>query len=308
MPIKIPDHLPAANELQKEGVPIIRKSDAIRQDIRPIKIALLNLMPLKEKTETQFARLLGFTPLQVELTFLHTTSYQSKNVHKSHLDKFYKKWDDVKDDYFDGFIITGAPVELLPFESVQYWDELKEIFHWTQKHVYSNFFVCWGAQAAIYYYRNIGKHTLKDKAFGIYEHDIFLPNNPFIRGFTDSFPCPVSRHTEVQTHDIATCSELNIIAASKATGACLVEDKKFRALYMFNHLEYDRETLAEEYYRDKKKNQTIQPPCNYFLDEDDKKLPFNSWRSHAHLLISNWINHIYQETPFDITKIGKNGA
>ena len=305
MPIKIPDDLPATKLLQQEGVLVIEEKDAIRQDIRPIKIALLNLMPQKEITETQLARLIGATPLQVELTLLCTGSYTPTNITQSHLEQFYQTWDDIKDSYFDGLIITGAPVELLNFEDVKYWQELTNILDWARYHVFSNLFICWGAQAGIYHYRSVPKYILHDKAFGIYKHRIIDPLNPCMRGFTDEFLCPVSRHTEVRLQDIEHLDNIELLAYSDETGVCLVEDKTFHSIYMFNHLEYDSETLAHEYHRDKSQGKSITIPYDYFPDDNPECKPVNLWRSYAHLFVGNWINHIYQHTPYHLADIAK---
>ncbi len=308
MPIKIPNDLPAAAKLAEEGVRVIGEEEALRQDIRPMQIALLNLMPEKRKTEVQLARLLGATPLQVELTLLTTRTYRPKTVPLSHLQRFYRTWDEVADRKFDGLIVTGAPVELLPFEEVKYWDELRAVFDWSRTHVHSSFFICWGAQAALYHFHGVPKHTLPCKRFGIYVHHVVeredARRNPLVRGFDDYFLVPVSRHTETRAEDLPADAGLEVLAVSNAAGLCLVYEPRYRAVYMFNHLEYDTYTLDEEYRRDREKRGDVFLPINYYPDDDPAKPPRNCWRAYAHLLFGNWINEMYQTTPYDISKIG----
>jgi homoserine O-succinyltransferase len=305
MPIKIPNNLPARATLEHEGVMIMTEDAAVRQDIRPLRIGLLNLMPNKIKTETQFARLVGATPLQVEMTLIKITSHTPKNTSAEHMLAFYRNWESVKAEKFDGFIVTGAPVELLEFESVTYWDELRRIFDWTQTHVHSSMNICWGAQASLYHFHGVQKHTLPKKAFGVYRHRNLNPASPYLRGFSDDFSIPVSRWTEVRRSEIPASSGIEVLIESDEVGLCLVNDVPNSALYMFNHIEYDTQTLADEYWRDSKAGRPIELPRNYFPGSDPHAPPENRWRSHAHLLFGNWINEVYQTTPFDINEIGR---
>ncbi|MCS7267541.1 MAG: homoserine O-succinyltransferase, partial [Geminicoccaceae bacterium] len=279
MPIKIPNDLPAAEKLRAEGVMVIGEDEALRQDIRPMQIALLNLMPDKPKTETQLARLLGATPLQVELTLLTTSTYRPNTVPLSHLQAFYTTWEEVRHRKFDGLIVTGAPVELLPFEEVKYWPELCAIFDWSRTHCHSSFFICWGAQAALYHFHKVPKHTLPTKRFGIYTHYVIETRDarrpPLMRGFDDYFLVPVSRHTEVRIEDLPKNAGLEVLAVSNAAGLCLLHEPKYRAVYMFNHLEYDTMTLHEEYMRDKARRSDVSMPINYYPDDDPTKPPRN---------------------------------
>ncbi len=304
MPIRIPDRLPARDVLVREGVNVMDESVAIRQDIRPIQIGLLNLMPNKIATETQIARLVGSTPLQVELTLVRIGSHRAKNTAEDHLINFYHTWDEVKDRKFDGFIITGAPIETLPFEDVTYWNELKNILDWTETHVHSSFFVCWGAMAAAYHFHNVPKRQLPEKAFGVYRHRNLNPASPYLAGFSDDFQISVSRWTEVRREDIKSESGLEVLMDSEDTGLCLLAEKRCNRLYIFNHVEYDSGTLATEYFRDVKAGTSIKLPANYFPDDDPDQEPQNRWRSHAFLLFGNWINQTYQTTPFDMDDIG----
>ncbi|HVT93175.1 MAG TPA: homoserine O-succinyltransferase [Bryobacteraceae bacterium] len=304
MPIKIPDELPARITLETEGVMVMRESDAIRQDIRPMRIGLLNLMPNKIRTEAQIARLLGSTPLQVELTLVKITNHVARHTPSEHITSFYRTWEDIGSERFDGFIITGAPVETMPFEEVTYWDELRQIFDWTRTHVHSSFNICWGAQAAVHHFHGMPKHPLADKAFGVYRHRNLAPASPYLRGFSDDFSIPVSRWTEVRREDIPVNSGMKVLMESAEAGLCLLDDPGHRSLHMFNHIEYDSNSLAEEYFRDIQAGRRISVPHNYFPDDDPTREPENRWRSHAHLLFGNWINEIYQTTPFDIADIG----
>jgi len=304
MPIKIPNDLPARRTLEDEGVRIIRETDAIRQDIRPMRIALLNLMPDKIRTETQISRVVGSTPLQVEMTLLKTGTYQSKNTPERHLFDFYKTWDDVRFEKFDGLIVTGAPIETMPFEAVDYWGELTTIFDWAQTHVHSGFYICWAAQAALHHFHGVPKHTLPKKMFGVFRHQVRKPDASLLQGFNDEFSIPVSRHTETRVADIPRIPGLNVLADSVDSGLCLMEDVSHRAVYMFNHLEYDADTLKGEYERDLATGQEIQVPRNYFPGDDPKQQPINQWRATAHLLFWNWIGSMYQSTPYDISQIG----
>lgn len=304
MPIRIPDGLPARETLETEGVQLLKETDADRQDIRPLQIALLNLMPNKIRTETQIARLIGASPLQVELTLVRIGSHQSKNTAEGHLIDFYNTWEEVKDRKFDGFLVTGAPIETLPFEDVSYWNELKQIFDWTVTNVHSSFFICWGAMAAINYFHGIPKYQLEQKAFGVYRHRNLKPASPYLSGFSDDFQIPVSRWTEVLSSDIKPKSGLEILMESDVTGPCLIHEKHGNRLYIFNHIEYDSFSLKEEYDRDIANGTPIEIPHNYYPSNDPALPPQNRWRSHAHLLFGNWINQVYQGTPYDIEKIG----
>ena len=304
MPIKIPNDLPARQTLEHEGVMIMTEADAIRQDIRPLRIGLLNLMPNKARTETQFARLIGASPLQVELSLIAITSHTPKNTPAEHMLSFYRDWEAVKHEKFDGFLITGAPVERLDFEEVTYWPELQRIFDWTQTNVHSTFCVCWGAQAALHHFHGVPKHDLGKKAFGVFRHKNLKPSSPYLMGFSDDFSIPVSRWTEVRREDIPLDHGLEFMMESDEAGVCLIEDPAHRMLYMFNHIEYDTFSLSEEYHRDIKAGTTIDLPCNYFPHDDPSATPENRWRSQAHLLFGNWINQVYQTTPFNLSKIG----
>lgn len=305
MPIKIPDDLPAFRTLQTEGVMVMRETDAVRQDIRPLKIGLLNLMPDKINTETQIARLIGATPLQVELTLLRITGHTPRNTAADHMEAFYRPWEAVREERFDGLIITGAPVEKLPFEEVRYWDELRRILDWTQTHVHRLFTICWGAQAALHHFHGIPKHALAAKAFGVFPHRTEVPSSPYLRGLSDDLSIPVSRWTEVRREDLPADSGLTVLAESAETGLCLIDDPKHGALHMLNHVEYDTNTLADEYFRDAARDPETRLPANYFPDDDVNKRPDNRWRGHAHLLFGNWINEAYQTTPFDMMDIGR---
>ena len=304
MPIKIPDDLPARFELEREGMMVMSEADAIRQDIRPMRIGLLNLMPQKQRTETQLARLIGATPLQIELTLVTTSSYLPSNVCAHHLATFYRTFEGVRDKKFDGFIVTGAPVETLPFEEVKYWLELEQVIDWTQTNVHSTLDICWGAQAAMYHFHRVPKHDLPEKMFGVFPHRITDRKASLLRGFSDELSIPVSRHTETRKADLAGIGGLKVLIESDEAGLCMVADSPRRHVYMLNHLEYDAWTLRDEYRRDIDKGLPIQPPRHYFPDDDPARDPQNTWRSHAHLLIGNWINDTYQSTPFDLNRIG----
>jgi homoserine O-succinyltransferase len=305
MPIKIPAGLPAFDVLGREGVMVMSQEFADRQDIRPLHIGLLNLMPTKVQTETQFARLIGAGPLQIELTLIRMTDHESRNTPARHLESFYATFAEIAESgrKFDGFLVTGAPIERLPFEEVRYWDELRRIFDWTQTNVHSSFGVCWGGQAMLHHFHGVPKHELAEKAFGIYRHAVLESASPYLRGFSDDFAVPVSRWTEVREADFPAGAGLRTLIASEEVGPCLVEDPGRRALYMFNHLEYDRETLASEYFRDVEAG-AGRLPVDYFPGDDPAQRPHDRWRSHAHLLYGNWINQIYQTTPFDFRLIG----
>jgi homoserine O-succinyltransferase len=301
VPITIPDDLPARRTLEAEGVVVMREADAVRQDIRPLRIGLLNLMPDKISTETQLARLLGATPLQIELTLVRITDHVARNTPADHLATFYRPWSAVSAERFDGFIITGAPVERLPFEEVRYWFELRSILNWTQTHVHRCFTICWAAQAALNHFHGVPKRALHRKAFGVFPHRNLAPESPYLRGFCDAFDVPVSRWTEVCPDDLPVDRGLRVLADSEEAGVCLVEDSPHHSVHMFNHLEYDTGTLAAEYRRDG----SVYLPVRYFPGDNPSQPPRNSWRSHAHLLFGNWINEIYQTTPFDLTAIGR---
>ena len=304
MPIKIPDTLPAFETLVHEGVRVMTETVAIRQDIRPLQIGLLNLMPNKIKTEVQMARLVGASPLQVELSLLRVGGHRAKNTSEDHLLAFYDTWEEVKHRKFDGLIITGAPVETLDYEDVTYWDEMKQILDWTETNVHSTLNVCWGAMAAIYHFHGVPKHTLDEKAFGVYRHHNRKPSSVYLTGFSDDFEVPVSRWTEIRIDDIRAVPELDILLDSDETGVCLVQEKAGNRLYIFNHVEYDSTSLADEYFRDVSAGVPIKMPKNYFPHNDPALPPQNRWRGHAHLLFGNWINEIYQTTPYDLEKIG----
>lgn len=307
MPIKIPDTLPARTTLEAEGVVVMGETDAARQDIRALHIGLLNLMPDKPRTETQFARLLGATPLQVELSLVQLSGHTPRNTPAEHMADFYRPWDEISDKRFDGFIITGAPVETLPFDQVSYWDELRRVFDWTQRHAHSCLTICWGAQAALQHFHGVDKHVLPAKRSGVYAHQVLEPTSPYLRGFADEVDIPVSRWTEVRHEDLPSAG-LKVLLASDDAGPCLVEDAGRRTLHMFNHLEYDAATLAEEFARDRAKDPSTPLPVGYFPGDDPARAPANRWRSHAHLLFANWINEIYQTTPFDLAAIGTEPA
>lgn len=299
MPINIPEELPARKYLKKEKIFVMDEDRARTQDIRPLNIAILNLMPEKEKTELQLLRLLGNTPLQVNITFLHTATHVSKNVSKTHLDTFYTTYEEIKDRRFDGMIITGAPIEHFQFEDVNYWEELAEIMDWTKTNVTSVFHICWGAQAALYHHYGIDKFELPRKCSGIFKHTVLDPTVKLVRGFEDVFNAPHSRYTEVALEEIQKHPELEILAKSDDAGVFLLKSKDDKHIMVTGHLEYDATTLKDEYERDLEKGLDIHMPENYFPNDDVNKTPLNTWRSHTHLLFSNWLNYyVYQETPY----------
>ncbi len=309
MPIQIPNDLPAAGTLQEENIFVMTENRAVAQDIRPLEIVLLNLMPTKIATETQFSRLLGNTPLQVKLELMHTTSHVSKNVAQEHLLTFYKSFNELKHRKFDGMIITGAPVEHLAFEDVDYWDELCQIMEWSKTNVHSTFHICWGAQAGLYYHFGIQKHPLKEKLFGVYPHKADYKRSILLRGFDDKFWVPHSRHTTVLREDIESVPGLKVIASSEDAGVYAVMSKQGRQIFITGHSEYDPETLQNEYLRDKNQGLPIRVPQNYYPNDDDTQEPLVRWRGHAHLLFSNWLNYfVYQTTPYDIMNVGQNAA
>jgi homoserine O-succinyltransferase len=306
MPITLPATLPAFDVLRNEGVMVMSPDRAAQQDIRPLRIALLNLMPKKIQTETQFARLIGATPLQIDLHLIRMTEHLTKNTAAEHMETFYRPFAEVAatGEKFDGLIITGAPIEHLPFQDVTYWEELVQVMDWTQRHVQSTFGVCWGGMAMINHFHGVRKHMLPAKAFGCFPQTNLAPTSPFLRGFSDEFVIPVSRWTEMKQSEIDAAPGLKTLIGSDQVGPCLVEDPAHRALYIFNHFEYDSDTLKQEYDRDVANGTPINVPMNYYPNNDPARKPLNRWRSHAHLLYGNWINEIYQSTPYDIAQIG----
>lgn len=304
MPIKIPNELPAVKVLNSENIFVMTEKRAITQDIRPLKLLILNLMPLKIDTEIQLSRMLGNTPLQIEIELLKTSSYESKNTSAEHLLTFYKTFDEVKHRTFDGMIITGAPVEQMEFEDVEYWQELCEIMEWSKKNVTSTFHICWGAQAGLYYHYGIKKYPLEKKLFGVFAHTVDYKKSILMRGFDDVFYVPHSRHTTVKREDIEKVKELKILSSSKEAGIYAVSSKNGRQIFITGHSEYDPLTLKKEYVRDKKLGLPIEVPKNYFPNDDDTKEPLATWRAHANLLYTNWLNYfVYQTTPYDINEI-----
>ncbi len=306
MPIRIPNDLPAAGILQQENIFVMTQNRAVTQDIRPLEIVLLNLMPTKIATETQFSRLLGNTPLQVHLELMHTSTHRAKNVSQDHLLSFYKTFDELKDRKFDGMVITGAPVELMEFEDVDYWRELTEIMEWSKTNVHSTIHICWGAQAGLYYHYGVQKQKLPQKLFGVFEHQADYKRSILMRGFDDKFWVPHSRHTTISRADIEAVPELKILASSEEAGVYAVASKAGRQIFITGHSEYDPLTLKSEYDRDKNLGLPIQVPANYFPDDDDTREPVVRWRSSANLLFSNWLNYfVYQTTPYEIMSIGQ---
>ena len=306
MPIQIPNDLPAAGILQQENIFVMPEDRATKQDIRPLEIVLLNLMPTKVATETQFTRLLGNTPLQVHLELMHTSTHVAKNVAQDHLLNFYKSFDELKHRKFDGMVITGAPVELMDFEEVDYWDELCQIMEWSKTNVHSTIHICWGAQAGLYYHYGVPKHKLPEKMFGVFRHKADYKRSILMRGFDDNFWVPHSRHTTVLREDIETVPELKILASSEEAGIYAVMNDRGRQIFITGHSEYDQDTLKNEYVRDKNLGLPIRVPENYFPNDDDALDPIVRWRSHANLLFSNWLNYfVYQTTPYDIMDIGR---
>ena len=301
MPINIPNDLPATRTLTEENIFVMTETRAVAQDIRPLEILLLNLMPTKIETETQLARLLGNTPLQVTLEFIHTKSHKSKNIAEEHLFQFYRTFDEIRERNYDGLIITGAPVEHLPFWEVEYWPELCEIMEWSKTHVSSTFHICWGAQAGLYYHYGIPKYDLPEKLFGVFPHKVERRSNMLMRGFDDVFMAPHSRHTGTRREDVEACPALKILASSETAGVYALSTEGGRQIFITGHSEYDADTLKREYLRDKNAGLSIHIPENYFPDDDDEKPPRVSWRSHANLLYQNWLNYyVYQTTPFDL--------
>ena len=304
MPVKIAEDLPAKGILESENIFVMGEERASHQDIRPLKIAILNIMPTKISTETQLLRLIGNSPLQVDVTLMRTISHDSKNTSKDHLESFYTTFDELKNRRYDGLIITGAPVELLPFEEVDYWNELTEIMNWARKNVFSTFHICWGAQAGLYHFYKVPKYPLPEKMFGVYAHTINQQHVKLLRGFDDIVYAPHSRHTEVRRADIEIHPELDILVESEEAGVYIVASKDGRQIFVTGHSEYDPMTLKSEYDRDVDKGMDIKIPMNYYPQNDPTRLPFVSWRAHANLLFSNWLNYyVYQETPFDLNEL-----
>lgn len=304
MPIKIDNQLPARHSLELENIFVMSESRALTQDIRPLKILILNLMPTKTVTETQLLRLLSNSPLQIEVELLQTATHQSKNTSAEHMLKFYKVFDDVCEEKFDGMIITGAPVEHLAFEEVDYWEELCMIMEWTKTNVYSTFHICWGAQAGLYYHYGIPKYPLAEKLFGIFPHHALDPYHPLMRGLDDIFYIPHSRHTEIRRSDIALVKDLQILSFSEQAGVHLVSDMECRNFYSTGHSEYDRETLSTEYFRDINRGLPIGIPFNYFPDNDPQRTPPMTWRTAGNMIFSNWLNYfVYQRTPYDLANL-----
>ena len=306
MPIKIPSDLPAFDVLTREGVMVMSDKQAARQDIRPLRIGLLNLMPKKIQTENQFARLIGATAIQIEFSLIRMSEHKTRNTAAEHMAEFYRPFSEVRasGEKFDGLIITGAPIEHLPFEDVTYWDEMTEVFDWTQTHVHSTFGICWGGMAMINYFHGISKYILDQKAFGCFRQHNLAPSSHYLRGFSDDLLIPVSRWTEMRQDEINEASALKTLIASDETGPCLIEDYAHRALYIFNHFEYDSDTLKQEYDRDVASGTPINVPRNYYPKDDPSQPPLNRWRSHAHLLYGNWITEVYETAPYDLNQIG----
>jgi homoserine O-succinyltransferase len=306
MPVKIPDNLPAVQVLRDENIFVMTEQRAGTQDIRPLRVAILNLMPNKEVTETQLLRVIGNTPLQVEVTLLHTATHESVNTSKHHLDSFYKTFDDVKKEKFDGLVITGAPVEMLRFENVDYWEELKGILQWAETHVFSTLLICWAAQAGLYHYYGVPKYELGMKCSGVFPHTVLAPNHPLMRGFDAKFYAPHSRHTEVRAEDIQAVPELTLLSVSDEAGVYIAASPLGKRVFVTGHSEYDPNTLRMEFERDVKKGMSVPVPCNYFPDDDPTREPLVVWRAHSNLLFQNWLNYcVYQETPYDPEKIGQ---
>ena len=307
MPIKIPNELPARKQLEGEGIEIIGQERALQQGIRPLKIVLLNLMPKKHQTEIQYARLLGNTPLQIELTLMTTASYSPKNAPSGHLDQFYRKLSDIQGEFFDGMIFSGAPIERLPFEEVDYWEELTEIIDWSSLHVAGRLGICWGAQALMYRLHGVQKYEHPNKLFGVFDHTLETEQRPsgLLAGFTSSFPMPVSRYTGNRPEAIKRAPDLEIVARSEQSGVAMVRDKRSQDVFVLNHLEYDADTLAEEYERDREGGLETALPENYFPENDPSRSPANRWRPYAFLLIANWLNELYRKNPFELSTLAE---
>ncbi len=306
MPIRIPDQLPATEQLESENIFVMTENRAMHQDIRPLRVLLLNLMPKKIETETQIMRKLSNTPLQIEVDLLHTISHESKNVSREHLQAFYRSFDEIKDTRYDGMIITGAPVELHEFEDVDYWEELCRIMEWSRNNVHSTLHICWGAQAGIYFHYGVQKHELPAKLSGVFLHDVNKPSSPLVRGFDDQFWAPHSRHTTVYAEDIEANPNLEIIANSDEAGVYIAKSTDSRHFFVFGHPEYDSDTLRNEYDRDVSKGLDVPVPAHYFPDDDPTRDPVSTWRAHAQLLYTNWLNYyVYQTTPYDLNTLGE---
>lgn len=304
MPVKIPDTLPAARTLAEENIFVMTQERSMQQDIRPLRIAVLNLMPTKERTETQLMRIIGNTPLQVEITLLRTATYEGTNTAREHLAAFYRTFGEVAQERFDGLIITGAPVEQLEFEQVHYWEELQQVMRWADTHVFSTLFICWAAQAALFHYYGIGKHRLPHKMFGVFEHRVLDARSRLLRGFDDAFCIPVSRHTAIDEADVHACPHLQLLAVSKESGVGLIQSVDGRRVFATGHSEYDALTLDAEYWRDVDKGLDVSVPKHYYPGDDPEQPPVVRWRSHANLLFLNWLNYyVYQETPYDLADL-----
>ncbi len=307
MPIKIPNSLPARTTLEGENIFVMTEYRAIHQDIRPLKLLILNLMPTKIATETQLLRKFSNTPLQIQVELLQTVSHDAQNVDRRHLESFYTSYDQVKDKYYDGLVITGAPVENMDYESVDYWEELCQIMAWSRTHVHSTLHICWGAQAGLYYHYGIPKYALPQKVFGVFDHKVLKPSSPLFRGFDDRFYAPHSRHTEVLEGDIRKVPNLEVLAVSEEVGVFAVKTEDSRQFFLLGHLEYDRDTLAQEYWRDVDRGLDIQVPRHYFPQDDPTQAPIVRWRSAGQLIYTNWLNYyVYQTTPYDLTDLGKD--
>lgn len=308
MPVNIPRDLPARSVLESENVFVMSTDRAVHQDIRPLRIGIVNLMPTKIATETQLLRLLGNTPLQLQISLLRMGSHDSRNTSSDHLDAFYTTFDEAGGENFDGLIITGAPIEKLPFEEVDYWPELVEVMDWSVDHAFSTLHVCWGAQAGLYRHHGVPKHPLPEKMFGVFQHEVLNPNSRILSGFDSVFPAPHSRHTEVRVEDIERANDLEVLAISREAGVYLTGTTDGRQLYVTGHPEYDAGTLAAEYWRDHDRGLDTPVPRHYFPDDDPDRTPLVTWRSHAHLLYANWLNHcVYQRTPYDVSGISTGG-
>lgn len=307
MPIKIPNSLPARETLEGENIFVMTEYRAIHQDIRPLNLLILNLMPTKVATETQLLRKFSNTPLQIQVELLQTVSHEAQNVDQSHLESFYTSYDQVKDKYYDGLVITGAPVENMDYESVDYWEELCQIMAWSKTHVHSTLHICWGAQAGLYYHYGIPKYALPQKVFGVFDHKVLKPSSPLFRGFDDRFYAPHSRHTEVLEEDIRKIPNLEVLAVSEEVGVFAVKTEDSRQFFLLGHLEYDRDTLAQEYWRDVDRGLDIQVPRHYFPQDDPTQTPIVRWRSAGQLIYTNWLNYyVYQTTPYDLADLGKD--
>ena len=306
MPIKIPNSLPARETLEGENIFVMTEYRAIHQDIRPLNLLILNLMPTKIATETQLLRKFSNTPLQIQVELLQTISHDAQNVDRSHLESFYTSYDQIKDKNYDGLVITGAPVENLDFETVDYWDELCQIMEWSKTHVHSTLHICWGAQAGLYYHYGIPKYALPQKLFGVFDHRVLKPSSPLFRGFDDRFYAPHSRHTEVLEEDIRKVPGLEVLAVSEEAGVFAVKTEDSRQFFLLGHLEYDRNTLAQEYWRDVDRGLDIQVPRHYFPNDDPNQTPIVRWRSAGQLIYTNWLNYyVYQTTPYDLTRLDR---